>query len=100
MRIVASQRRGVVCYPTPVVNETPCDSKAPDATSATQTSDSSMLKSADGGNTGKTLTRVRRSSRLLKQSHKFKPRVIIVKRDNLIGINPKQRTSAWYALET
>ena len=68
MRIVASQRRGVVCSPLPVVNETPCDSKAPDATSATQTNDSSMLKCADGGNAGKTLTRVRSSSRLLKQS--------------------------------
>ena len=68
MRIVASQRRGVVCSPIPVVNETPCDSKAPDATSATQTNDSSMLKCADGGNAGKTLTRVRSSSRLLKQS--------------------------------
>ena len=99
MRIVASQRRGVVCSPTPVVNETPCDSQAPDAASATQTSDSSMLKSADVGNTGKTLTRVRSSSHLLKQSQ-FKPRVIIVERDNLIGINPKQRTSARYALET
>ena len=68
MRNVASQRRDVVCSPTPVANETPCDSQVPDATSATQTNDSSMLKSADGGNTGKTLTGVRSSSRLLKQS--------------------------------